>query len=151
MAKVYDVPADELISKLTEILKAEDIPAPNWALFVKTGAHADKPPQKPDWWYTRCASILRKIYLHGPLSVNDLRTIYGGGKRNMYYGARHHKDASGAVIRNAIHGLEKLGYLEKVEKKGSVITHQGMQKLDKLSTQILNELIKTTPKLKIYS
>ena len=151
MAKVYDVPADELISRLTNVLKNEDIPAPNWAMFVKTGAHADKPPQKSDWWYTRCASILRKIYLRGPLTVNDLRTIYGDGKRKMYYGARHHKDASGAVIRNAIHGLEKLGYLEKVEKKGSVISRQGMQKLDKLSTEILNELIKAKPKLKIYS
>ena len=151
MAKVYDVPADELISRLTNVLKNEEIPAPNWAMFVKTGAHADKPPQKSDWWYTRCASILRKIYLHGPLTVNDLRTIYGDGKRKMYYGARHHKDASGAVIRNAIHGLEKLGYLEKVEKKGSVISRQGMQKLDKLSTEILNELIKAKPKLEIYS
>ena len=151
MAKVYDVPPDELISRLTEILKTEDIPAPAWAVFVKTGAHADKPPQKSDWWYTRCASILRKIYLHGPLTVNDLRTIYGDGKRKMYYGARHHKDASGAIIRNAIHGLEKLGYLEKVEKKGSVVTRQGMQKLDKLSTEILNELIKIRPELKIYS
>jgi len=151
MAKVYDVPPDELISKLTEILKTEDIPAPAWAVFVKTGAHADKPPQKSDWWYTRCASILRKIYLHGPLTVNDLRTIYGDGKRKMYYGARHHRDASGAIIRNAIHGLEKLGYLEKVEKKGSVVTRQGMQKLDKLSTEILNELIKIRPELKIYS
>ena len=151
MAKVYDVPPDELISKLTEILKTEDIPAPAWAVFVKTGAHADKPPQKSDWWYTRCASILRKIYLHGPLTVNDLRTIYGDGKRKMYYGARHHRDASGAIIRYAIHGLEKLGYLEKVEKKGSVVTRQGMQKLDKLSTEILNELIKIRPELKIYS
>ena len=151
MAKVYDVPADELISRLTDALKSEGINVPTWTVFVKTGAHADKPPQKPDWWYTRCASILRKIYLHGPLSVNDLRTMYGDGKRNMYYGARHHKDASGAIIRNAIHGLEKLGYLEKVEKKGSVLTRQGMQKLDKISTEILHELIKTTPKLKIYS
>ena len=151
MAKVYDVPPDELISRLTEILKTEDIPAPAWTVFVKTGAHADKPPQKSDWWYTRWASILRKIYLHGPLTVNDLRTIYGDGKRKMYYGARHHRDASGAIIRNAIHGLEKLGYLEKVEKKGSVVTRQGMQKLDKLSTEILNELIKIRPELKIYS
>ena len=151
MAKVYDVPADELISRLTNVLKNEEIPAPNWAMFVKTGAHADKPPQKSDWWYTRCASILRKIYLRGPLTVIDLRTIYGDGKSKMSYGARHHKDASGAVIRNAIHGLEKLGYLEKVEKKGSVISRQGMQKLDKLSTEILNELIKAKPKLKIYS
>tara|TARA_Y100000590_G_C15444152_1_gene910046 strand:+ start:138 stop:593 length:456 start_codon:yes stop_codon:yes gene_type:complete len=151
MAKVYDVPANVLISKLAEVLKTEDIPAPSWSLFVKTGAHADKPPQQSDWWHTRCASILRKIYLHGPISVNDLRTMYGDGKRNMYYGARHHKDASGAIIRNAIHGLEKLGYVEKVEKKGRVLSRQGMQKLDKMSTEILNEMIQKTPKLKIYS
>ena len=151
MAKVYDVPADKLISKLTEVLKTEDIPAPDWSLFVKTGAHADKAPQKSDWWHTRCASILRKIYLHGPISVNDLRTMYGDGKRNKNYGARHHKDASGAIIRNAMHGLEKLGYVEKVEKKGRVISRQGMQKLDKMSTEILNQMIQNTPKLKIYS
>ena len=151
MAKVYDVPANTLISKLAEVLKTEDIPAPSWSLFVKTGAHADKPPQQSEWWHTRCASILRKIYLHGPISVNELRTIYGDGKRNMYYGARHHKDASGAIIRNAIHGLEKLGYVEKVEKKGRVLSRQGMQKLDKMSTEILNEMIQKTPKLKIYS
>ena len=151
MAKVYDVPANVLISKLAEVLKTEDIPAPSWSLFVKTGAHADKPPQQSDWWHTRCASILRKIYLHGPISVNDLRTMYGDGKRNMYYGARHHKDASGAIIRNSIHGLEKLGYVEKVEKKGRVLSRQGMQKLDKMSTEILNEMIQKTPKLKIYS
>jgi len=151
MAKVYDVPANALISKLAEVLKTEDIPAPSWSLFVKTGAHADKPPQKSDWWHTRCASILRKIYLHGPISVNELRTMYGDGKRNMYYGARHHKDASGAIIRNAIHGLERLGYVEKVEKKGRVLSRQGMQKLDKMSTEILKEMIQKTPKLKIYS
>ena len=151
MAKVYDVPANALISKLAEVLKTEDIPAPSWSLFVKTGAHADKPPQISDWWHTRCASILRKIYLHGPISVNELRTMYGDGKRNMYYGARHHKDASGAIIRNAMHGLEKLGYVEKVEKKGRVLSRQGMQKLDKMSTEILNEMIQKTPKLKIYS
>ena len=57
MAKVYDVPADLLISKLADILKNEDIPAPSWAPFVKTGSHADKPPQDPDWWHTRCASF----------------------------------------------------------------------------------------------
>jgi small subunit ribosomal protein S19e len=151
MAKVYDVPANVLISKLAEVLKTEDIPAPSWSLFVKTGAHADKPPQKSDWWHTRCASILRKIYFHGPISVNELRTMYGDGKRNMYYGARHHKDASGAIIRNAMHGLEKLGYVEKVEKKGRVLSRQGMQKLDKMSTEILNEMIQKTPRLKIYS
>ena len=69
----------------------------------------------------------------------------------MYYGARHHRDASGAIIRNAIHGLEKLGYVEQVEKKGRILSRHGMQKLDKLATEILGELIKVKPKLKIYS
>jgi len=150
MAKVYDVPAYDFISKLSEILKTEDIPAPSWIPFVKTGAHAIKPPQNPEWWHIRCASILRKIYLNGPISVNRLRAIYGGGKA-VGYGAAHHKDASGAVIRNAIHGLEKLGYVQKAEKKGRMVTKQGMQKLDKLATEILSEMISKEPRLKIYS
>ena len=150
MAKVYDVPADVLITRLSEILKNEDIPAPEWALFVKTGTHADKPPQNLDWWHVRCASILRKIYLHGPASVNDLRSMYGGG-RPVGYGAAHHKSASGAIIRNAIHGLEKLGYVKNIERKGRILTKQGTQKLDKLATEILSELIKKEPRLKIYS
>ena len=150
MAKVYDVPADKLIGRLAEILKKEDIPAPSWTPFVKTGSHADKPPQDREWWHTRCASLMRKIYLNGPIGINELRKDYGGGKPHGY-GAAHHRDAGGAIIRNAIHGLEKLGYIEKVEKKGRVISKQGMQKLDKLSTEILNELIVENPQLKVYT
>ena len=149
MAKVYDVPADILINRLSEILKNEDIPAPDWAPFVKTGTHADKPPQNSGWWYVRCASILRKIYLHGPVSVNELRSMYGGG-RPVGYGAAHHKDASGAIIRNAIHGLEKLGLVANIEKKGRMLTKQGTKKLDVLATEILKEMITEEPRLSIY-
>ena len=150
MAKVYDVPADILINRLSEILKNEDIPAPDWSPFVKTGTHADKPPLNSGWWYVRCASILRKIYLHGPVSVNDLRSMYGGG-RPVGYGAAHHKDASGAIIRNAIHGLEKLGLVVNIEKKGRMLTKQGTKKLDVLATEILKEMITEEPHLKMYS
>jgi small subunit ribosomal protein S19e len=150
MAKVYDVPADILIKRLAATLKNEDIPAPSWIPFVKTGAHADKPPQDREWWHIRCASIMRKIYLHGPIGINELRNDYGGGKPSGY-GAAHHKDAGGAIIRNAIHGLEKLGYVEKIEKKGRIISKQGMQKLDRLATEILKELITDNPQLKVYT
>ncbi len=150
MAKVYDVPADLLIGKLADILKNEDIPAPSWTPFVKTGSHADKPPQKPDWWHTRCASILRKVYLNGPLGINDLRKIYGGGKASGY-GNRNHTSAGGAIIRTIIQGLEKLGYVEKVAGKGRVVSKNGMQKLDRLATEILSQLISETPQLKVYS
>jgi small subunit ribosomal protein S19e len=150
MAKVYDAPADLLIERLTEILKKEDIPPPTWSPYVKTGSHVERPPQKRDWWYTRCASLLRKIYLHGPIGIDDLRSMYGGNKP-VGYGTAHHRLAGGAIIRSAIHGLEKLGYIEKVEKKGRVVSKQGMQKLDRLATEILNELAAKTPQLKIYS
>ena len=149
MAKVFDVPADIFISRLTEILKNEDITVPDWASFVKTGAHAEKPPQNSEWWYVRCASILRKIYFHNPVSIKELRSMYGGAKP-VGYGAAHHKDASGAIIRNAVHTLEKLGYIEKVEKKGRILTKQGIKKLDVLATEILKEKITTEPHLSIY-
>ncbi len=150
MAKVYDVPADLLISQLAEILKKEDIPAPSWIPYVKTGSHADRPPQKSDWWYTRCASILRKVYVHGPIGIDDLRKIYGGGKA-VSYGAAHHREAGGGIIRKAIQGLEKLSYVEKVAGKGRVVSKQGMQKLDRLATEILLKLSSETPQLKVYS
>jgi small subunit ribosomal protein S19e len=38
MAKVYDVPPDVLISKLADVLKNEDIPAPSWTSFRQTSS-----------------------------------------------------------------------------------------------------------------
>ena len=149
MAKVFDVPADIFINRLTQILKNEDITVPDWAPFVKTGYHAEKPPQNSEWWHVRCASILRKIYLHSPASVKELRSMYGGGKP-VGYGTAHHRNASGAIIRNVVHTLEKLGYIEKVEKKGRVLTKQGIKKLDVLATEILKEKITEEPRLSIY-
>jgi small subunit ribosomal protein S19e len=75
--------------------------------------------------------------------------MYGGGKP-IGYGTARHRYASGAIIRNAIHSLEKLGYIEKVEKKGRVLTKQGTKKLDVLATEILKEKITEEPHLSIY-
>ncbi|MBI5697117.1 MAG: 30S ribosomal protein S19e [Thaumarchaeota archaeon] len=150
MAKAYDVPADILISRLADALKSENIGKPDWASYVKTGSHAVRPPQDREWWYKRCASVFRKIYLHGPIGVNDLRIDYGGSKA-VGYAFSHHRDSGGAIIRNAIHELEKLGYVEKVQGKGRVVTHQGMKKLDRLASDILDELAVQNPILKIYS
>jgi small subunit ribosomal protein S19e len=150
MAKAYDVPANMLINKLSEILKKEEITQPTWIPFVKTGSHAQRPPQQTDWYYTRCASLLRKIYLHGPIGIRDLQTMYGGTKA-VGYGGEHHRDAGGAIIRTAVHNLEKLGYLDKVEGKGRTISHEGMKKIDRVSTEILHELVVKNPNLKKYS
>ena len=151
MAKVYDVPADELIAKLAEQLKSDNkISAPAWSPFVKTGPHAMRIPQNKDWWYTRCASLLRKVYLHGPLGVADLKVAYGGRKK-VGYNLAHHKDSGGAIVRKALQQLEASGYIVKVQGKGRLISSEGMKKMDRLATEIHKELIKAAPQLQRYA
>ncbi|VFJ13345.1 30S ribosomal protein S19e [Candidatus Nitrosocosmicus franklandus] len=150
MAKVFDVPANELISKLTEQLKKDKkINPPEWASYVKTGPHVEKVPQNRDWWYTRCASLARKVYLHGPIGISDLKSYYGGRKR-IGYNLDHHKDAGGAIIRKALQQLELSGYVEK-KAKGRVISNEGMKRLDRLATEIFKEISKMDKNLERYA
>jgi len=41
--------------------------------------------------------------------------------------------------------------VSKVERKGRILTRQGMQKLDRLAAEILTRLAAEDPKLKGYS
>lgn len=150
MAKVFDVPADDLISKLSDQLKKDKkINPPEWASYVKTGTHAEKIPQNRDWWYTRCASLVRKVYLHGPIGISDLKSYYGGRKR-IGYNLDHHKDAGGAIIRNALQQLEASGYVEK-KSKGRSISSEGMKRIDRLATEIFKEISKLNKDLERYA
>ncbi|MGH9909224.1 MAG: 30S ribosomal protein S19e [Nitrososphaerales archaeon] len=151
MVKVFDVPADVLIEKLTETLKEDpNIKPPTWSQFTKTGSHAERVPLKKDWWYVRCASLLRKVYLHGPIGLTDLKSTYGGRKK-LGYSFAHHRDAGGSVIRKALQQLETAGYIIKANGKGRIVTKEGMKKLDNLSKQIHKELVKVSPELKRYA
>jgi small subunit ribosomal protein S19e len=152
MVTVHDVPQDLLIKRLAEELRRRypQVSPPAWAIYAKTGSHAERPPQDKDWWYTRCASLLRKIYLHGPIGVGDLRIMYGGRKRVGYFPA-HHRDSGGSSVRKAIQQLEASGLVTKLNKKGRILTSEGRALLDRLSTEIFEDLIKTNPSLARYS
>jgi len=150
MAKIFDVPANNLISKLSEQLKKDKkINPPTWSSFVKTGTHAEKMPQNKDWWYTRCASLVRKVYLHGPIGISDLKSYYGGRKR-IGYNLDHHKDAGGAIIRKALQQLESAGYIDK-KSKGRMISNEGMKRVDRLATEIFKEVCKENKSLDRYA
>jgi small subunit ribosomal protein S19e len=150
MAKVFDVPADDLILRLSDQLKKDKkINPPEWASYVKTGPHVEKIPQNRDWWYTRCASLVRKVYLHGPIGISDLKSYYGGRKR-IGYNLDHHKDAGGAIIRNALQQLEASGYVEK-KSKGRSISNEGMKRVDRLATEIFKDISKLNKNLERYA
>ena len=151
MPTPYDVPASLLIERLAQYLKnnVDPIRPPEWAPFVKTGVHKERPPDNPDWWYIRCASLLRKIYIKGPIGIQRLRSEYGG-REDMGVKPEHTRKGSGAIIRNALKQLEDADLVETVDGKGRRITSKGRKLLDLLSTEIKRELEKEIPELKIY-
>ncbi|KPV62880.1 MAG: 30S ribosomal protein S19e [Candidatus Bathyarchaeota archaeon BA2] len=151
MPTPYDVPASILIERLARHLKeeADAIVPPPWASLVKTGSHVQSPPQNPDWWFTRCASLLRKIYMKGPIGIERLRSEYGG---RIDRGVRpeHARKSGGAIIREALQQLQVAGLVEPFRNRGRVVTSEGRRLLDRLSTEIKGNLEKTMPELKKY-
>merc|ERR1712136_677231 len=42
---------------------------PVWVDLIKTGVHKELSPYNPDWYYIRCASTLRHLYIRGGVGV----------------------------------------------------------------------------------
>ena len=139
MPTIYNCDQSELVEKTSEELKkVETIKAPEWAIFVKTGVHKERPPVKNDWWYVRAASVLKRVYRYGPIGVSKLRTRYGG-KKNRGYKPEHFYKGSGSIIRKIMQQLEKEGFVKKDLKsvhKGRVITAKGKKFLDDVAGKI---------------
>ncbi len=135
MVTAREVNPQKLVERVKEELKKfEEIKPPSWSFFVKSGSHKEKPPEQPDFWYIRAASILRRIYLDGPVGVERLRTYYGGRKRRGTEPAKFRK-ASGNIIRKILQQLEKAGLVEKT-KKGRKITSKGQAFLDRIAYEV---------------
>ncbi len=148
MTTVYDVPADSLIELTAEKLKEMDLKPPEFVKFVKTGVHKEKPPENDEWWYVRCASVLRRIYIDGPVGIERLRTYYGGRKRRGSKPPGFRK-GSGAIIRSVLKALEKAELVEKTPR-GRKITPKGQSFLDRLSLEVQKKVAKKIPALKKY-
>lgn len=131
---VYDIEPRNLIKKVSGELK-KLIKAPEWTKFVKTGPGKERPPVENDWYFIRAASILRVIYVKGPVGVQKLRVKYGNKKNRGHRPDRFYK-ASGKVIRSILQELEKVELIQYKKEgihKGRIITGKGKSFLDKLS------------------
>ena len=134
MTTVYEIPQEKMIEIVADDLKNKvKFKMPDWANFVKTGAHKEKMPQGDDWWWIRSASILRKIYINGPVGVQRLRTAYGGKKNRGVKPEKFYR-AGGKIIRSILQEFDKIGFTEKVSN-GRKITPKGQSYLDKLATE----------------
>lgn len=134
---VRDVHARKLVWVVKEELKSvEEIKPPVWSRYAKSGVNRQRPPEQPDFWYIRGASLLRRIYLDGPVGVEKLRTFYGGRKRRGTKPARF-KKSSGSGIRKLLQQLEAAGFVKKRENgSGRVITPKGTKFLDNIANKV---------------
>lgn len=89
------------------------------------------PPQDPDWFYVRAASIARHVYCRKTVGVGRLRKVHGTAKNRGSRPSKH-VDASGSVDRKVMQSLAKIGILEIDEEKGGRrITQAGQRDLDR--------------------
>lgn len=150
MTTVFDVPAKEFIDEIAKQLEKQDaIFLPEQNKYSKTSVAHQNAPEPENWWYIRCASILRKIYMENVIGTQQLKAAYGG-KRDR--GSRPYKAraGSGTIIRRAIQQLESAGYVHKIKGKGRNITPKGRKFLDNIAHDVLTKVKKQYPGLENY-
>ncbi len=145
MTTVYDVPSSELIMKVSgKLKKVKQITPPAYMKYAKTGVSREMQPTQDDWWYTRCASILRRVYDNGPIGVNRLSKLYGS-KKNRGMRPEKRRKGSSSIVQDALIQLETIE-LVATTKRGRELTPKGVSLMDKSA----HEVKKGIPELSKY-
>ncbi len=134
MANAFEAKSDVLVATIAAKLKEKEVPQPAYVPFVKTGAGKERVPSSPDFWYFRCASVLRQVYVNGPIGISKLRTKYGTKKGHVTH-RHHHIVGGGSIIKDAFDALEKLNFVKKT-KEGRIMTSEGRSFVDKISNEL---------------
>merc|ERR1712027_285013 len=99
--------------------KSGKMKVPEWVDLVKTNVGKELAPYDEDWFYVRCASIARHIYIRSPVGVSTIRKIYGIRKSNGSSPSHWQK----VVEKDTTNG-------------GRRLTSQGRRDLDRIAAQI---------------
>jgi len=133
MSNVYDVDSQSINRKIAAALK-DKIKKPEFVNYVKSAPSRERPPIDSDFWFVRSASILRQIYINGPVGASRLHNRYGS-RTNHITRRKHHKKSGGSIIRRSLQELERVGLIKKVPK-GRIMTPQGTSFVDKISKEL---------------
>lgn len=138
---IYVIEPEILIKVIAEKLKEySEIKPPEGSEFWKTAFFKELAPLEEDFWYVRCASLLRKLNKIGEIGVNRLRKKYGGRNRKGK-GLNHSAKGSGKIIRVALQQLEKANLVKKTERNGRKIAPEGKSLLERTAYSILRKNI----------
>ena len=137
---IYVVEPGILIRTVAEKLKEyPEINPPQGSEFWKTAFFKELAPlDSENFWYIRCASLLRKINKLGPIGVNRLRKFYGGRNRRGS-GLNHSAKGSGKIVRVGLQQLEDAKLITKTEKNGRKLSSEGKSLLERTAYSILRK------------
>ena len=137
---IYVVQSEKIIKEVAEKLKEfPEINPPKGSEFWKTAFFKElAPADSENFWYIRCASLLRKVKKFEPIGVNKLRKFYGG-KSKKGKGLKHSAKAGGKIIRVALQQLEKANLIENKENLGRVVSPEGTSLLERTAYTILRQ------------
>lgn len=150
MVDVKKVPADIMIKELSKKLSEDKrIKVPDWATFLKAGMQRENAWEQPDWYYTRMASTLRKLYVNGTIGISRLSAQYGGP---VDRGSKRYHPGRGSryIIRDIFHTLEKLGFV-KTGSSGRSLSSEGQKLLDHVARDALKKLAESDKRLEKYA
>lgn len=125
---IYTIEPKKFIDAIAEKLKIDfkDIVVPpKGSEFWKTAHFKELAPvDHENFWYVRCASLLRKVKKYGPIGVNRLRKHYGGKNRKSM-GLAHSGRSAGKIIRVALQQLENANLIQKTKQNGRLLSPEG--------------------------
>merc|ERR1712139_214948 len=138
MACVKDVDQSAFVVAFAEFLKnSGKVKVPAWTDQVKTAIHKELSPYNQDWYYVRCASLARHLYMRGNAGVGAFRKVYGGSKDNGF-APSHFRIANGNIIRKCLQSLESVKLVKKSDFKGRVVTSAGQRDMDRVAALVAN-------------
>ncbi|CEF67682.1 40S ribosomal protein S19 [Strongyloides ratti] len=133
-----DVNQSELVKQVAAFLKKSGkVAVPENSDIIKLGRHKELAPMDADWYFTRAASLARRLYLKPGVGVGALKRSFGGNKRRGVK-PRHFQTAAGGNIRKALQALETINWVEKSTTGGRLLTAQGRKDLDRIASQMRN-------------
>uniref|UniRef100_A0A0X3NYR9 Small ribosomal subunit protein eS19 n=1 Tax=Schistocephalus solidus TaxID=70667 RepID=A0A0X3NYR9_SCHSO len=136
---VKDVDGHSYVQALAKFLKkSEKVKQPEWVDIVKLSIANEQAPYDPDWFYVRCAAVLRHLYLR-PAGLAGLSKAFSRRKNN---GVRpcHRARASTAVLRRCLHQVEAMGLCKKRDDGGREITSAGRRDMDRIAYETYKAL-----------
>ncbi|CAL8089988.1 unnamed protein product [Calicophoron daubneyi] len=133
---VKDINGHKFVKALAQYLKQTGkVKQPEFLDLVKLSAANELAPYDPDWFYVRCAAVLRHLYIR-PTGLLGLTRVFSRKKRNGSAPA-HRALAHQSVIRKALQQMESLGLCQKLETGGRTLTSVGRRDLDRVAGQIV--------------